>query len=76
MVCLTAVTHSLTGTAELLGPLQITPTNLSPEKSQLHFGNGTELQNRHALSQVEMRQRQPEDINNEEGESAERDIRT
>ncbi|XP_023263077.1 seipin-like isoform X1 [Seriola lalandi dorsalis] len=42
------------GTAELLGPLQITPTNLSRERPQLHFGNGTELQNRHTLSQVEI----------------------
>ncbi|XP_041800342.1 seipin-like isoform X2 [Chelmon rostratus] len=34
------------GAAELLGPLQITPTNLSQEKPHLHFGDGTEVHNR------------------------------
>ncbi|XP_050928402.1 seipin isoform X2 [Lates calcarifer] len=44
------------GTAELLGPLQITPTNLSRERLReaLHFGDSTELQNRNTLGQVEI----------------------
>ncbi|XP_029368698.1 seipin-like isoform X2 [Echeneis naucrates] len=49
-----AETNNLTGTAELLGPLQITPTNLSWERPHLHFGNGTELQSRYTLGHVEM----------------------
>ncbi|XP_071313107.1 seipin-like isoform X2 [Trachinotus anak] len=36
------------GTAELLGPIQTTPTNLSQET------HGTELQSRHTLSQAEV----------------------
>ncbi|XP_040904112.1 seipin-like isoform X2 [Toxotes jaculatrix] len=42
------------GTAELLGPLQRTPTNLSWEKPHLHVGNTVELQNRNTLDQVEV----------------------
>ncbi|XP_051276729.1 seipin isoform X1 [Dicentrarchus labrax] len=42
------------GAAELLGPLQITPTNLSQEKPHLHFGYGTEVHNREIHGQIEV----------------------
>ncbi|XP_035524738.1 seipin-like isoform X2 [Morone saxatilis] len=45
---------AVAGAAELLGPLQITPTNLSQEKPHLHFGYGTEVHNREIHGQIEV----------------------
>uniref|UniRef100_A0A3B4ZUP0 Seipin n=1 Tax=Stegastes partitus TaxID=144197 RepID=A0A3B4ZUP0_9TELE len=56
IVCLTAETNHLTGTTELLGPCQISPTDLSPEEPHLPFGNGTELQNGNKLGQGEKKE--------------------
>nr|XP_046262106.1 seipin-like isoform X2 [Scatophagus argus] len=42
-----------TGAAEALGPLHITPTNLSQEDPHLHFGNSTEVHNRQIRDQGE-----------------------
>ncbi|XP_008302534.1 seipin isoform X2 [Stegastes partitus] len=44
------------GTTELLGPCQISPTDLSPEEPHLPFGNGTELQNGNKLGQGEKKE--------------------
>ncbi|KAM7417523.1 hypothetical protein PAMA_017251 [Pampus argenteus] len=42
------------GTAELLGPLQITPTKRGQKKRHTHFGGSTEQQNRQTLCQSEI----------------------
>ncbi|XP_070818990.1 seipin-like [Chaetodon trifascialis] len=42
------------GAAELLGPLQITPTNLSQEQPHLHIGDGIEVHNRQIQGQSEI----------------------
>ncbi|XP_053180056.1 seipin-like [Scomber japonicus] len=39
---------------ELLGPLQITPTERSQEERYIHFGDSGEQQNRHTLSESEI----------------------
>lgn len=41
------------GAAELLGPLQMTPTNPSQERLHLISGNGTEVQNRQIQPHIE-----------------------
>lgn len=52
IMCLTVEIHSLAGTAELLGPLQITQTRRSREKRR--FGDSTEQQNRQTLDHSEI----------------------
>ncbi|KAM7389866.1 hypothetical protein PAMP_023816 [Pampus punctatissimus] len=42
------------GTAELLGPLQITSTKRRQEKRHTHFGDSTEQQNRRTVGQSEI----------------------
>lgn len=54
LLVLTRRINSSTGTAELLVPLQLTPTNLSQEEPHSHFGDNTEAQNRQINGQSEI----------------------
>lgn len=54
LLCLTAGTNSLTGTAEMLGPFHQNPTDVRQEEPHFHVGIGTEQQNRDTIGQGEI----------------------